>query len=135
MLQSVMRLQVLDCEDNPTYVNGWVGSIYKQSAPLVNAFTKTNEWQVYDIYWKAPRFGTNDELESPAMITVVLNGIVVQNNYVLKGTTPYTGLPKYVAHGRLPLSYRIMEWKWLSVIYGFVIYKLYNLKIMIYDYT
>jgi hypothetical protein len=38
------------------------------------------------------------------MITVVLNGIVVQNNYVLKGTTPYTGLPKYVAHGRLPLS-------------------------------
>lgn len=38
------------------------------------------------------------------IITVVLNGIVVQNNYVLKGTTPYTGLPKYVAHGRLPLS-------------------------------
>lgn len=39
-----------------------------------------------------------------AMITVVLNGIVVQNNYVLKGNTPYTGLPKYVAHGRMPLS-------------------------------
>ena len=38
------------------------------------------------------------------MITVVLNGIVVQNNYVLKGNTPYTGLPKYVAHGRMPLS-------------------------------
>ena len=83
---------------------GLVGSVYKQSAPLANAFTKTNEWQVYDIYWKAPRFGTNDELESPAMITVVLNGIVVQNNYVLKGNTPYTGLPKYVAHGRMPLS-------------------------------
>ncbi|MDB9153642.1 3-keto-disaccharide hydrolase [Parabacteroides distasonis] len=104
MLQSRYEVQVLDCEDNPTYVNGWVGSVYKQSAPLVNAFTKTNEWQVYDIYWKAPRFGTNDELESPAMITVVLNGIVVQNNYVLKGNTPYTGLPKYVAHGRMPLS-------------------------------
>ena len=66
--------------------------------------SKAHRWQVYDIYWKAPRFGTNDELESPAMITVVLNGIVVQNNYVLKGTTPYIGLPKYVAHGRLPLS-------------------------------
>ena len=104
MLQSRYEVQVLDCEDNPTYVNGWVGSVYKQSAPLANAFTKTNEWQVYDIYWKAPRFGTNDELESPAMITVVLNGIVVQNNYVLKGNTPYTGLPKYVAHGRMPLS-------------------------------
>ena len=45
MLQSRYEVQVLDCEDNPTYVNGWVGSIYKQSAPLVNAFTKTNEWQ------------------------------------------------------------------------------------------
>ena len=104
MLQSRYEVQVLDCEDNPTYVNGYVGSIYKQSAPLVNAFTGTNKWQVYDIYWKAPRFGTNDELESPAMITVVLNGVVVQNNYVLKGTTPYTGLPKYKAHGRLPLT-------------------------------
>lgn len=104
MLQSRYEVQVLDCEDNPTYVNGYVGSIYKQSAPLVNAFTGTNKWQVYDIYWKAPRFGTNDELESPAMITVVLNGVVVQNNYVLKGTTPYTGLPKYKAHGRMPLS-------------------------------
>ena len=104
MLQSRYEVQVLDCEDNPTYVNGYVGSIYKQSAPLVNAFTGTDKWQVYDIYWKAPRFGTNDELESPAMITVVLNGVVVQNNYVLKGTTPYTGLPKYKAHGRMPLS-------------------------------
>ena len=104
MLQSRYEVQVLDGDNNPTYVNGMVGSIYKQSAPLVNAYTKNGEWQVYDIYWKAPRFGTNDELESPAMITVVLNGIVVQNNYILKGTTPYTGLPKYTAHGRLPLS-------------------------------
>ena len=45
MLQSRYEVQVLDCEGNPTYVNGWVGSIYKQSAPLVNAFTKTNEWK------------------------------------------------------------------------------------------
>ena len=45
MLQSRYEVQILDCEDNPTYVNGMVGSIYKQSAPLVNAFTKTNEWQ------------------------------------------------------------------------------------------
>lgn len=104
MLQSRYEIQVLDCDNNPTYVNGMVGSVYKQSAPLVNAYTKNGEWQIYDIYWKAPRFGTNDQLESPAMVTVVLNGIVVQNNYILKGTTPYTGLPKYVAHGRMPLS-------------------------------
>ena len=102
-LQSRYEVQVLDADNNETYVNGMVGSIYKQKAPLVNAYTKNGEWQVYDIYWKAPRFGTDGKLESPAMITVVLNGILVQNNYILKGTTPYIGYPVYEAHGRLPL--------------------------------
>jgi len=104
MIQGRYEVQVLDGDNNPTYVNGMVGSIYKQSAPSVNAYTKNGEWQVYDIFWKAPCFGTDDRLESPAIITVVLNGIVVQNNYVLKGTTPYIGFPKYTAHGRMPLS-------------------------------
>ncbi len=87
----------------PTYVNGMVGSIYKQSAPAVNPYTKNGEWQVYDIYWKAPVFGAEGKLESPAMITVVLNGVLIQNNFILKGNTPYIGLPEYNAHGRLPL--------------------------------
>ena len=103
MLMSRYEVQVLDGDDNPTYVNGMVGSIYKQSAPSVNSYTKNGEWQVYDIYWKAPIFCTGDQLESPAIITVVLNGIVVQNNYILRGHTPYIGLPEYNAHGRLPL--------------------------------
>jgi hypothetical protein len=102
-LQSKYEVQVLDGDNNRTYVNGMVGSIYKQSAPLVNAYTKNGEWQIYDIYWKAPKFGTDGQFESPAMITLVLNGIVIQNNYILIGTTPYTGLPKYEPHGRLPL--------------------------------
>ncbi|MDY3068192.1 MAG: DUF1080 domain-containing protein [Parabacteroides sp.] len=102
-LQSIYEVQVLDGEDNPTYVNGMVGSVYKQQAPLANAFTGTEKWQVYDIYYKAPRFTTDGALESPAMVTVVLNGILVQNNYILKGNTPYIGFPTYKAHGRLPL--------------------------------
>lgn len=103
ILMGRYEVQVLDGDNNPTYVNGMVGSIYKQIAPLVNAYTKNGEWQVYDIYWKAPKFGTAGQLETPAMVTVVLNGILVQNNYVLKGHTPYVGLPEYTAHGRLPL--------------------------------
>ena len=103
-LQSTYEVQVLDGDNNPTYVNGMVGSIYKQSAPSVNAYTKNGEWQVYDIYWKAPVFDGEGALLSPATITVVLNGILIQNNYILKGHTPYTGLPKYTPHGRLPLS-------------------------------
>lgn len=103
-MQSAYEVQVLDGDNNPTYVNGMVGSIYKQVAPLVNAYTKNGEWQVYDIIWKAPRFTTNGKQESPAMVTILLNGIVVQNNYILKGTTPYTGMPNYQAHGMLPLE-------------------------------
>jgi hypothetical protein len=102
-LQNTYELQVLDGDNNLTYVNGMVGSIYKQSAPLADAYTKNGEWQVYDVYWKAPVFDSNG-LVSPAMITVVMNGILIQNNYILKGDTPYTGLPKYTPHGRLPLS-------------------------------
>lgn len=102
-LMSHYEVQVLDGDNNHTYVNGMVGSIYKQAAPLANAYTQNGEWQVYDIYWKAPRFGAEGVLESPAMITVVLNGILIQNNYEVKGTTPYVGLPEYKAHGRLPL--------------------------------
>jgi hypothetical protein len=102
-LQNTYELQVLDGDNNPTYVNGMVGSIYKQSAPAVNAYTKNGEWQIYDIYWKAPKFDS-EGLVSPAMITVVLNGVLIQNHFVLKGDTPYTGLPKYTPHGRLPIS-------------------------------
>jgi len=98
------EIQVLDGDNNPTYVNGMVGSVYKQSAPAVNAYTKNGEWQVYDIYWKAPKFNGDGTLESPAMVTVVLNGILIQNNYILKGGTPYTGLSTYTAHGRMPIS-------------------------------
>lgn len=102
-LQSNYEVQVLDGDDNPTYVNGMVGSIYKQQAPAANAFTGTEKWQVYDIYWKAPRFTTDGKLESPAMVTVVLNGVLIQNNFVVKGKTSYIGFPSYKPHGRMPL--------------------------------
>ena len=102
ILQSRYEVQIID-GDYPTYVNGMIGSIYKQTAPLANVYTKNGEWQVFDIYWKAPKFDS-DGLVEPAVITLVMNGIVIQNNYVLKGTTPYTGLPRYTPHGRMPLS-------------------------------
>ena len=103
ILQNTYEVQVLDGDNNHTYVNGMVGSIYKQAAPLVDPYTKNGEWQVYDIYWKAPVFDSNG-LVSPAIITVVMNGVLIHNNFILKGNTPYIGLPKYTPHGRLPLA-------------------------------
>jgi len=102
-LQGLYELQVLDSYDNPTYVNGAAGSIYKQSAPLVNALKPAPNWQAYDIVYYAPRFYADGTLAEPARVTVFLNGVLVQSNFAIKGPTEYRGLPVYRAHGDGPV--------------------------------
>ena len=97
------ELQILDSYVNKTYVNGQAASIYKQSAPLVNASRRPGEWQAYDVLWTAPVFQADGSLSRPAHVTVFHNGIVVQNDFVLRGGTEYIGMPAYKAHGALPL--------------------------------
>lgn len=98
------ELQVLDNYVNTTYTNGQAGSIYKQSPPMVNACRKPGEWQAYDVAWTAPRFNEDGSLKSPAHVTVFHNGILVQNNTVLTGDTPYIGQPAYKKHGAAPIK-------------------------------
>jgi Domain of Unknown Function (DUF1080) len=102
-LQDIYEVQVLDNFENPTYVNGMVGSIYKQFPPLVNATNPAETWNSYDIIFTAPRFNADGTLASAARLTVLLNGVLVQNNAVLKGGTTYIGAPNYIAHGDMPL--------------------------------
>ena len=92
------EIQVLDGYDNPTYADGTTGAIYGQHPPLVNACRKPGEWQTYDIYFTAPRFGPDGKLLAPARVTVVHNGIVVHNNRELLGPTAHKSLPQYRAH-------------------------------------
>ncbi|MFD3003676.1 DUF1080 domain-containing protein [Pontibacter toksunensis] len=103
-LQDRYEVQVLDNYNNRTYSNGQAGSIYKQHRPLVNAMRKPTEWNVYDIIYTAPRFKEDGSLFSPARVTVLHNGVVVQNNVEAKGPTEYIGLPEYKAHGKAPIS-------------------------------
>ena len=98
------ELQVLDNYNNPTYVNGQVGSIYKQSVPLANAALPPGKWQTYDVVWTAPRFNDDGTVKSPARVTVFHNAVLVQNNYTLKGDTPYIGQPSYRKHGPSPIK-------------------------------
>jgi hypothetical protein len=93
------EIQVLDCYNNKTYVNGQTASIYKQSIPLANACKKPGEWQTYDIIWTAPRFNDDSTLKSPARVTAFQNGVLVQNNVEIQGITMYIGKPAYKAHG------------------------------------
>ncbi|MFL6957013.1 DUF1080 domain-containing protein [Nocardiopsis yanglingensis] len=102
-LQELYELQVLDSYNNPTYANGQAGSIYKQAMPRVNASRAPGEWQAYDILWTAPRFSAGGGLASPARITVLHNGVLVQDDTVLAGKTEYIGAPSYAPHGCAPL--------------------------------
>jgi hypothetical protein len=102
-LQGLYEVQVLDTYDNPTYVNGEAGAIYKQYRPLVNALKPAPQWQSYDIVYLAPRFYGDGSVAAPARITVFLNGVLVQNNVAIKGPTDYRALPVYHAHGDAPL--------------------------------
>jgi hypothetical protein len=94
------ELQVLDNYNNinKTYVNGQAGSMYKQAPPLVNACKAPGEWQTYDIVFTAPKFSDNGSVISPARITVMQNGVLVQNNTTIWGNTVYIGSPTYEKH-------------------------------------
>jgi len=98
-LMSRYELQVLDNFNNKTYSNGQAGSIYKQLPPLVNASRGPGEWQTYDVLFTAPRFYEDGSVKSPARITVLHNGVLVQNNSTLAGGTQYIGIANYEKHG------------------------------------
>lgn len=98
------ELQILDSYQNTTYVNGQAGSVYKQSPPLVNPARRPGEWQSYDVVWTAPRFGDRGRLVAPASVTVLMNGVLVQNHFALTGETLYIGKPFYKAYDRAPVK-------------------------------
>lgn len=97
------EIQILDSFDNPTYVNGQAGSVYKQHIPLVNASRAPGEWQSYDIIFVAPRFNDNGRIAEPARVTVLHNGVLIQNNVPVQGTAVNVGTPSYKAHGAAPI--------------------------------
>ena len=98
------EVQILDSFENPTYVNGQAASVYKQHPPLANASRKPGEWQTYDIVWRAPVFDASGTLLTPAVVTVIHNGVLAQDHAVLAGETVYIGQPSYKAHGAAPIK-------------------------------
>jgi hypothetical protein len=98
------ELQVLDAYNNSTYVNGMGGSIYKQSIPLVNPARKPGEWQTYDVVWTAPTFNDDGSLKTAAYVTVLFNGVLVQNHFQLLGQTLYIGKPFYKKYDSAPIK-------------------------------
>lgn len=104
-LMGMYEVQILDSYESKTYTNGQAGSIYKQHPPLAMALRPAGEWNYYDIIFKAPRFNKDGIVTSEATVTLLMNGVVVQNNVILRGPTEYIGIPNYKAHAeKLPIK-------------------------------
>lgn len=99
------EVQILDSWENVTYADGQAGALYGAFPPLVNASRPPGEWQSYDIVFRRPRFDAAGKVTAPATVTVLHNGVLVQDNAALPGPTANQSRPPYEAHpDRLPLG-------------------------------
>ena len=104
-LMTKYEVQILDSYENPTYADGQAASIYGQNPPMANATLPPGEWQVYDIIFRRPRFDEAGGLVSPATVTVLHNGVLVQDHFEFWGPTNWLKFDAYQAHpDRLPLQ-------------------------------
>lgn len=98
-LQERYEVQILDSYNNRTYSNGQAASIYKQAIPLANAMRGPGQWQTYDIIYHAPTFKDDNTYATHPYVTVIHNGVLVQNHTKIEGATAYIGAPKVERHG------------------------------------
>lgn len=104
-LQGLYEIQVLDSYDNKTYADGQASGVYGQFPPQVNASRPPGQWQWYDIIFHGPRFDSDGKLLRPARVTVLHNGVLVQDNVELSGPTGHHERPDYKpGPDKLPLA-------------------------------
>ena len=103
-LMGLYEIQVLDSYQSKTYADGQAGAVYGQYPPEVNACLPPGEWQTYDIVFHGPRFDSAGKLLRPATVTVLQNGVLVQDHVALTGPTEHGQRPPYhVQPTKLPL--------------------------------
>lgn len=104
-LMGLYEVQILDSFDNETYADGQAAAVYGQYPPLANACRPPGAWQTYDIMFRRPRFRPDGTLSEPAKMTVIHNGILVQDAVRLWGPTMWLQHLPYKSHPRkLPIS-------------------------------
>lgn len=92
------EVQVLDSYKNETYADGQAAALYGQYPPLVNATRPPGQWNVYDVIFHRPHFDESGKVTKPATVTVIHNGVLVQDHSELKGTTGHHSPGKYEKH-------------------------------------
>jgi len=95
IMMGMFEIQVLDSYNARTYADGQAGAIYGQYPPLVNASRGPGQWQIYDILFRGPRFDEAGQLTRRTRVTLIHNGVVVQDATELSGPTAYHNRPPY----------------------------------------
>ena len=108
IFMGLYEVQVLDSYQSETYADGQGAAIYGVQPPLVNVSRPPGKWQSYDIYFRAPVFNEDGGLHSPAIVTVMHNGILVQSEQAYNGPSTWRRNGTYEAHKeKLPLE---LQW-------------------------
>ena len=98
------ELQIYDSYSSKIYADGSAAALYGQTPPLVNVCRKPGEWQTFDVIFTAPVF-EGDTLVEPAWITVLHNGVLVQNHTKILGPSAHKTFTPYKPHdARLPIT-------------------------------
>jgi len=88
LLMGKVEVQILDNYENLTYADGMAGAVYGIMPPMVNALKGPDAWQSYDIIFRSPIVKDGKVLDVGS-ITVLVNGVVVQDSVPLNGGGGY----------------------------------------------
>ena len=86
-VQGRYEVQVLDSYGIPVPGKGDCAAVYNMFAPLVNACLPPLQWQTYDVVFRSARVDENGAVVECARMTLLYNGIPVQNNILMETTT------------------------------------------------
>ena len=106
IINNIYEIQVLDSFGLVPSM-GDCGSIYDQTRPRVNASLPPEQWQTYDITFRAPRIDADGTVKEKARVTVDHNGIRIQDDVPIEGATaghPPGRPPTNAATGPLQLQ-------------------------------
>ncbi|MFI7543637.1 family 16 glycoside hydrolase [Actinoplanes sp. NPDC049599] len=104
--QERYELQILDSYGDTTPANNEAGAIYTKKAADVNAAKPPEQWQTYDIDFRAARYDAAGKKTENARISVVWNGKQAHKDFEIDGGTggniaegPSTGAIRLQDHG------------------------------------
>ena len=104
----IYEIQILDSNDNDTYVNGQTASVQTTYSCCFSNIT-CQEWNNETLYTNMPEFDAQGNKTKSGTFTVIHNGVLVQDHVTIEGSTEWKGWPKTTHMAKDPSSYKITK--------------------------